>query len=734
MTDSVETPAPNRAYVMTTAAAALLVAQQVASKATRDALFLVAFGARRLPLVMGSGAVLSLVIALLMGRALTRFPPRRVVQVGMLVHSALFVTEWALTPWNAPLAAVVIYLHVAALGSVLISAFWSVVSDGIDPHRARTYLARVAGGAALGGVLGGLGARALAGAWSARATLLAVAITSAACAVALSLAPEGPRDTPTAQPRAGRTSLGIFVRSPYLRALALLTVLVAAWEALLEFALKSGAAQAMHDPSALVSFFALFYTGTSLATFVVQQVLGRVVLGRGGVGATLASLPVLVLFGLGALLGGPFVLVAGLQAGESVVANSFYRSAYEVLFTPLPPETKRSTKTIVDVAAARVGDGLGALMVFGVVTFWPVLSMRLPLVIAAGIALVGLFVVRMVSRGYVDRLGAALRAGTVALMVEAHLDATTRRTLVATNTELERDRTVAGGEAADRAALATRVAEVVPPPVLPTEAPSSAETAARFRTLVLGTPEDIRSVLASPLEPELVRAALPLLARAEVAREALQALRAAAEPNLGLLTDALLDERLPLDVRVRIPRVVRVVVGARAVHSLQLGVADGQREIRFHSARALAHLVAKDSAFAPPPEVLLAAVQRELEDPLLATANVGIEGAALDLDDDLSTPLDELLSLGAMRKFASAFTLLSMIVEGESLQLALGGLSSGDERLQGTALELLENILPETVRGSFVSMFARWRRHTAARTRAEILADLASAAEAFRHG
>jgi hypothetical protein len=50
------------------------------------------------------------------------------------------------------------------------------------------------------------------------------------------------------------------------------------------------------------------------------------------------------------------------------------------------------------------------------------------------------------------------------------------------------------------------------------------------------------------------------------------------------------------------------------------------------------------------------------------------------------------------RGLGHVFTLLSLVVEREPLQIAHRALVGGDAGLRGTALEYLENVLPEDVR------------------------------------
>ena len=62
-----------------TLGAFLLIAQQVAARAVRDALFLSAFQVKSLPLVMGASAIAALAGAEVLSLALTRRSPSRVV-------------------------------------------------------------------------------------------------------------------------------------------------------------------------------------------------------------------------------------------------------------------------------------------------------------------------------------------------------------------------------------------------------------------------------------------------------------------------------------------------------------------------------------------------------------------------------------------------------------------------------------------------------------------------------
>src|SRR4029077_12488300 len=102
---------------------------------------------------------------------------------------------------------------------------------------------RVAAGATLGGLLGGIGAERVAVLLSASALLAILAVVGFAsvCGVLLVTRDAQPRPAPTEPPYAER-GLSEIRRSPLLRNLALVTVLAAIVGTLSDYVLKAGAA------------------------------------------------------------------------------------------------------------------------------------------------------------------------------------------------------------------------------------------------------------------------------------------------------------------------------------------------------------------------------------------------------------------------------------------------------------------------------------------------------------
>ena len=97
-----------------------IIAQQVAGKAVRDALFLSSFHVRSLPLVMAAAAVLSLVAISWVSPLMATYAPRRVLLVLFGISGVVFALEWLAIGFAPSAVAVAVYLHVAVFSPVIL--------------------------------------------------------------------------------------------------------------------------------------------------------------------------------------------------------------------------------------------------------------------------------------------------------------------------------------------------------------------------------------------------------------------------------------------------------------------------------------------------------------------------------------------------------------------------------------------------------------------------------------
>jgi hypothetical protein len=198
-----------------------------------------------------------------------------------------------------------------------------------------------------------------------------------------------------------------------------------------------------------------------------------------------------------------------------------------------------------------------------------------------------------------------------------------------------------------------------------------------------------------PLPPSLVTYVIPLLAWDPVADDAVKALRRVAERHVGELIDRLTDPNQDFAIRRRLARVFAVCRSQRAAEGLMIGFDDLRFEVRFNCGRSLASVLAKNPDIRLDRERVLAVVNREVA----VGRPVWESHRLLDrLDDQDQGGVDAFVKDRASQSLTHVFTLLSLVLPKEPLQIAFRGLNSNDPNFRGTALEYLEGVLPPTIR------------------------------------
>ncbi len=683
-------------------AAFLLIANQVASRAVRDALFLSAFDVSALPLAMGAAALAALAGAEMLSIALTRRSPAQVVPVAATVSALLLGVWYALgLVWPAA-AAVLVYLHVSAFGGALVSGFWSLVNERFDPHTARKVVGRIGTGATAGGMAGG------ALAWVASqvlplgaAVLLLVVLgllaaatlrrthSAAATSATLEMEPQAPAPIAAA----------ILLRNPHLRNVALLVFLGAITEALVDFQFKAQATERFVSGSRLLGAFAAFHTVMGILSLGLQAMLSRATLRQLGIAGTLALRPLLTAASALAAAFVPRFETATLARGaHESLTNSLFRSAYELLYTPVPEAEKRRVKTVVDVSIDKVGALVGSAAVALVLAVMPARAESLIFALAVVVSLLALGLSRPLHRGYVQTLEQSLLAGRVRLEDVDVIDHTTQVTLAHTG-HLERDellRQIAALRGEDKPSSSA--------PSAPSPGPSWGEPSLdALLGLRSGDPKVVRAVLRAHPEPtpELVAGMLPLLAQDPLVPDLVRTLRRVAPRVTGQLVDALLDPALERVVRRRVPRILKACATARAAEGLQAALDDPAFDVRAAAAAALAAIHERSAVVRTTRDEVLQRVRRELD-----------SGETVE------------------RQIPQIYALLSLVLERGPLQIAWAAMKGDDRSLRGTALEYLANVLPEDVFKRLRSLFGAftWTAEPVPRPVSELANELRTSA------
>ena len=315
--------------------AGIMLAHQVAAKAFRDATFLTAWPATALPLMMVATATATIALVPIFSRLLDRFSPLAVVAAGFALSALGHAAEWALFDGSRWIA-VAIYLHLAAAGAVLLSGFWSLVSERFDPAGARAAYGRINAAGTMGGIAGSVAAERIAATISPDSVLLLLAMLHVICAGGVAMMRRAPALLPR-RPDVDEEVSGVseIFRSSYLRTIASFVVMASASSAILDFLLKSSAQASFGAGPDLLRFFALFYGAVQVLSFFAQTRSGQAVK-RLGIGGTINALPGgITAASIIALIFPGWIAITALRAFESVLRTSLFRSGYELLFVPM---------------------------------------------------------------------------------------------------------------------------------------------------------------------------------------------------------------------------------------------------------------------------------------------------------------------------------------------------------------------------------------------------------------
>jgi len=663
--------ADSHATQLAMAASSLALGLHVAARSLREGLFLATFPVAELPKAMLGAALLAVPLALAVAHGMARFGPGRLTPLLFLISACGSFGEWWLLPGLPRAIAIAVYFHVSIGGALLISAFWSIVNERFDPHSLKAVVGRIGGASTLGGLTGGLMMERIAHSWSARTSLLALALLALGTAVVMQrLGVTLPAAKPIPEGPKARERL-----TGYLRTLALLVACTAAVSAFADFALKQAAAARFANLESLVRFFAVFYTAGALATFLIQVLVSRRLLDAIGVGRTLCVPPLFsIALGAVALVVPSLVTIGALRGGDLALGPSLYRTAFEPLFTPVAAASKRRSKALIDVVFDKGGETFASLLILGLLSAGPMLLQRAPAALVVLSSALAVLLSLRAHRGYVSELEASLRAGTSKDDLPEPDDA---RRLLLSGTSLGVDREKIMEQIAHLRKSKAEATEPLPN-TLPVRNVPVEQIVSSVRVLLGNDPKAIRELLlGAPLDPRLAAFVIPHLGQDGLAKPAVEALRAMGSAALGVLAEAMHSTSLPAVVRRRIPHVLRSARGERVVRSLFGALSSDAIEVRYRAALALAEVIGDE---------------REV----LGEAS---EVYALVLNEVAKGPLNR-------ASIDHVFALLALALKRGPLELARQGVLSEDRKLRGTALEYLESLLPETVRAPLVAALA----------------------------
>ncbi len=261
----------------------------------------------------------------------------------------------------------VFFIWISIYNLFVVSVFWALIVDIFSSEQGKRLFGFIAAGATIGAIAGS-------GLTASLARHVAVPILLIGSVILLEVAVFAVRRLSKlssslhrhpSQDRVvgGSVFAGIThpFKSPYLLGVSAFILLFAITTTFLYFEQAAIVKANFSDRGAQTAFFASIDLAVNVLTLIVQLFFtGRIVRWL-GLGATLALLPVLTLFGFAALAFIPAVWA--LVVFQILRRSSDYaiaRPAREVLYTVVPREDRYKAKSFIDTVVYRGGDQVGA--------------------------------------------------------------------------------------------------------------------------------------------------------------------------------------------------------------------------------------------------------------------------------------------------------------------------------------------------------------------------------------
>ncbi|MGK4006343.1 Npt1/Npt2 family nucleotide transporter [Sorangium sp. So ce1036] len=462
----------------------------VVGRSARDALFLTRFPVTWIAPMWIVYGVASALTALAYNRVAHSLPRARLCVAFALFGAATFAVLRVLIGQEVRAAYLVFYVWSEIIANFTGVLVWAIAQDLHDPRSAKRLFGLIGTGRVIGTVACGFATGAVV-TWIGTENLLLVLVAALLVMAALTtwLARRHPLARPPSgdeeilQARLPRTAVW---RSRYALTIALFTLLLFTVLTVGDYQFKAVALSAYPARDDLARFMAYLYGAVGAIGLLVQLVATPVVLRRHGVLGGLLAMPAAFTASTAALLASPSLAFAAiLKLSDNALQFTIHDATMQLLFFPFPPALRERARMLVSAIAKPLGYGVGALILLAIA---PTASTGAALArdaaalglysIPLGIATIAL--IPLVRRGYFDAM---------------------RRTLM--RRQLDADIVAFGPQ--------TRA-------VLREALHSAAATQALFAV------EKLRLY-----EPDVVREALPALARHGSARVRALAVRLAAE-------------------------------------------------------------------------------------------------------------------------------------------------------------------------------------------------------------
>jgi AAA family ATP:ADP antiporter len=326
------------------------------------------------------------------GRLVSQWPRRRLINIVNWMFIGCLLAFFALGQAGVSIG-IVYFVWIGVFNLMIVAQFWSFANDLYSRNEGERLFPVVGAGAALGGVLGayvagmlihplGLYELLLVGAALLAAQLQITNYVDRRSAVRVVEEDATGPDITTAESTAAPTAhvhenaFAMVFRTPYLRGMAAMVLLIATVDAMGEYILGTivkdaavqyvaeGRSHGLDVPGVIGAFYSRYYFLINVTSVVLQFFFVSRIVKYAGVPAALAILPLVSLSAYNVMAFVPSLwVVLGAKVAEKGTTYSLNNTVQNMLYLPCTRQEKYSAKQAIDAFFFRMGDVCAALLV-----------------------------------------------------------------------------------------------------------------------------------------------------------------------------------------------------------------------------------------------------------------------------------------------------------------------------------------------------------------------------------